>query len=136
MRLSIICFDGTVVHDGLAYTGLDLSDCGIPSNVHALQWYSGHGEIEFTDGRTNEKIEALPSWSSACLSVWDKANEEAHKEPDPPTPEEVAQANKGKAKLFLQETDWVELSDVDDSNDPPFLTNKADYRSSRMPSSA
>ena len=131
MRLTIIQSDGTVIHDDLAYTELDLGNCGVPSNIHALQWCDGHGEIEFTDGKKNEKIESLPSWADACLNVWDKANEEAHKEPDPPTPEEVAEDNKGRAKSLLQQTDWVELADVDDPNDPPFLTNKADYRSYR-----
>jgi hypothetical protein len=38
MRVSIIPVDGTVRKGDITYNGLDLSSCGIPIDVHALQW--------------------------------------------------------------------------------------------------
>jgi hypothetical protein len=81
MRLSIIPSDGAVYVDGAAHLDLDLSSCGIPSNVHALQWYDTYGELEFkrsfVDGQIihpmNEVITELPAWASLSKSVWDDA---------------------------------------------------------------
>jgi hypothetical protein len=79
MRLTIIPSDKTVYVDGVvkAYAPLplDLTQCGIPSNVHALQWYETEGDIEFNnnpDGTKpqNQPITELPSWANACVEVW------------------------------------------------------------------
>jgi len=76
MRLTIIPSDSFVAVDGdSSHRPLDLSTCGIPQNVHALQWYEIEGEIEFIDNpdRTkpqNEVITALPTWAEACVLVW------------------------------------------------------------------
>jgi hypothetical protein len=73
MRLTIIPIDSFVAVDGdSSHRPLDLSTCGIPQNVHALQWYETEGEIEY-DGKPkppNEEITALPSWAEACVLVW------------------------------------------------------------------
>lgn len=54
------------------------------------------------------------------------------------TPEEIADremqaraANKTKAEVELQETDWTQSPDVDDPANPPYLTNKAEFTSYR-----
>lgn len=81
MRLTIIPSDNAVYKDGVmkAWTSpaLDLSGCGIPSNVHALQWYDTVGEIEFdpptpvSPKPQNQQINELPQWALNCVAVWD-----------------------------------------------------------------
>jgi len=48
----------------------------------------------------------------------------------PPAPDYSAQ-NKAQAETLLQQTDWVELSDVADPTNPPWLTNKAEFTTYR-----
>ena len=72
-RVTIIPVDGAVYNDNVSYSELDLSSCGIPADVHALQWYGSAGSIEFTDTRENEEITALPDWANACVAKWDEA---------------------------------------------------------------
>lgn len=89
MKLTIIPIDGNVRKDGKAYLELDLSSCGIPNNVHALQWNENSGWIEYTSAEiANEKITELPSWATLSLSIWEivdqKAKEEEAKYAIPP----------------------------------------------------
>jgi hypothetical protein len=79
MKLTIIPSDNAVYVDGLmkAYAPLplDLSQCGIPSDVHALQWKDTAGWIEFNDNPDgtkpqNQPITELPAWANACVDVW------------------------------------------------------------------
>ncbi len=118
MLLTIIPVDGNVIKDKVGYIGLDLSSCGIPSNVRALQWQETTGWIEFWD-QQNEDITSLPSWVDCCLAVWTVANT-----PVPPSPP-TAEQNKQTAVLALQQTDWTQIPSVSDpalSN--PYLANK------------
>jgi hypothetical protein len=118
MLLTIIPVDGNVIKDKVGYLNLDLSSCGIPSNVRALQWQETLGWLEFWD-QQNEDITALPSWVDCCLAVWTVANT-----PVPPSPP-TAEANKQAAIILLQQTDWTQISSVSDpalSN--PYLANK------------
>jgi hypothetical protein len=71
-RLTILPADGAVYRDAGNYLDLDLSGCGIPADVHALQWDGSAGTIEFTDTRENEEITALPDWANACAAKWDE----------------------------------------------------------------
>lgn len=79
MRITIIPDDSYVAVDGdNTHKPLDLSSCNIPSNVHALQWYSTRGWIEFDDPidpfapkPSNEDITTLPEWADACVTVWE-----------------------------------------------------------------
>ena len=73
-RLTILPADGAVYRDAGNYLDLDLSSCGIPADVHALQWDGSAGHIEFTDTRENEEITALPDWANACVAKWDEAD--------------------------------------------------------------
>lgn len=86
-RLTIIPVDGTVATDTNIKTELDLSTCGIPNNVHALQWNNpiwpdpenshlngleygqGQGWIEFRSNEPNENITELPQWAINCYEV-------------------------------------------------------------------
>lgn len=75
MRLTIIPSDKNVGINNEFIIGLDLSNCGIPTNIHALQWYETEGEVEFIDNpdRTkpmNQVITELPSWANNCTIVW------------------------------------------------------------------
>ena len=118
MLLTIIPIDGNVKKDGVGYLALDLSSCGIPSNVRALQWQETAGWLEFWD-QDNEDITTLPSWTDCCLAAWDTAN-------TPPVPVlPTADQNKQTAISILQQTDWTQIPSVSDpvlSN--PYLANK------------
>ena len=79
MKLTIIVADDAVYVDGLkkAYAPdpLDLTNCGIPSDVWALQWKDTVGWIEFNDNPDgskpqNQPITVLPDWANACVAVW------------------------------------------------------------------
>lgn len=82
MRVSILPVDGTVRKDGIAYIELDLSSCGIPIDVHALQWEEyepNKGHIEFKSPLVqNEEITSLPTWADACLVKWQEEYDRQH----------------------------------------------------------
>lgn len=79
MKLTIIPDDGLVSVDGaIKAIPLDLSNCGIPEDVHALQWFNTKGWIEFDDPvdpfaskPLNEIIEVLPQWALNSVSIWE-----------------------------------------------------------------
>jgi hypothetical protein len=78
MRLTIIPIDGAVYVDGVCFSGLLLE--GIPSDVHALQWFDTKGWIEYStnpfssEKKPNEEIEELPDWANLAISSWEEAN--------------------------------------------------------------
>ena len=88
-RITIIPSDGFVNVDGNPkFQPLDLSGCGIPSDIHALQWYDTRGWIEFNDNLDpflpkppNEEINELPIWADNCLVVWAEWTPPAPQEP-------------------------------------------------------
>lgn len=77
MRLVIVSSEGLVGNGGKFYENLDLSDCGIPSNVRALQWEEyepNKGHIEFKSALVqNQDITELPIWADACIVKWQEA---------------------------------------------------------------
>lgn len=118
MLLTIIPVDGNVIKNKVGYLNLDLSSCGIPSNVRVLQWQETSGWLEFWD-QQNENITELPSWTDCCLAVWTVANT-----PIPPSPP-TAEDNKNTAIEILQHTDWTQIPSVSDPTlSNPFLANK------------
>ena len=126
MQITIIPIDGTVNEDGKSYTGLDLSSCGIPSNIRALQWKETSGWLEFWD-KQNEDITELPSWVNCCLVAWDQANNPPPPPPPLPIPP-TAEENKQTAILLLQNTDWTTIPDVSDpTKSNPYLSNVNDF---------
>ena len=75
MNLTIINEDNAVYVDGMALAGLDISTTGIPDNVHALQWKTNLGWIEFKDNPDftkdqNQVINSLPDWANNCVNVY------------------------------------------------------------------
>ena len=88
MKLTIIVEDNAVYVDSISRMPLDLSKCGIPSDVHALQWKETAGWIEFIDNPDgskpqNEPITSLPVWANNCVDVY---NAWTPPVPVPPTP--------------------------------------------------
>lgn len=135
-RITIIPSDGVVIVDGNAkFQPFDLSDCGIPSDVHALQWFGATGWVEFVESpdggakRPNQEINALPAWAESCVTVWEtwvRPNP-----PPPPTP--TAEDNKRIAEGKLYETDWTQIPSVSDpalSN--PHLLNAGEFAAYRV----
>lgn len=122
MKLTIIPSDGSVGENNLFYNGLDLSSCGIPADVHALQWDGAAGWIEFKEPVPNEEITSLPAWANCCMTKWTEANT-----PVPPTPP-TAEQNKQTAVIKLQKTDWTTIPDVSDpAKSNPYLSNAQDF---------
>jgi hypothetical protein len=77
MRITVIPSDGAVYKDGVSYSGLTLSN--VPSDVHALQWDTDKGWIEFVNESEfrrppNEPITELPAWVNTALAAWDEAD--------------------------------------------------------------
>ena len=124
MKLTIIPSDGAVYENGVSYIGLSWG--GTPANVHALQWDTDAGWIEFNDGTPNEDIDVLPQWALNAEAAWDAA---ANPPPPPaPTPEEIQAQNKAEASQLLSATDWtatVDISNPQYSN--PYLMNQDDF---------
>lgn len=91
MKLTIIPDDSMVMVDGdTSHQPLDISTCGIPDDVHALQWFETKGWIEFDDPTDpflpklpNEIIEVLPVWADNCLLAWGEWT-------PPPPPDEIS----------------------------------------------
>ena len=74
-NITIIKDDNTVYVDGGALSGLDLSSANIPDNVHALQWKSNLGWIEFKENSDftkpqNQVINELPAWATNCVNMF------------------------------------------------------------------
>ena len=121
MKLTIIPVDGNVKKDEVGYLKLDLSSCGIPSNVRVLQWQETKGWLEFWD-QDNQDITELPSWTNCCLAVWTVANT-----PVPPS-QPTEEGNKQTAISLLQQTDWTTIPDVSDpTKSNPYLSNVNDF---------
>lgn len=75
MKLVIIPSTGTVGKDGYFFEGLDLS--AAPADVHAVQWYEDHGEVEKKDllsGKMTENVEisSISDWQFA-IDAWQSA---------------------------------------------------------------
>lgn len=90
MRLTIIPKDKTVYKDGVAFSNLEW--LGTPVNIHALQWFTDKGWLEFlgedefnTDKPANELITELPNWALNAIEAWQIAYEISI------TPVEIAQ---------------------------------------------
>jgi len=77
MRLVILAETNTVGKDNIFYDNLDLSSCNLPENLWALQWYDNNtGHIEYDSPMIqNDEITELPSWATACVSVWQVAED-------------------------------------------------------------
>jgi hypothetical protein len=122
MKLTIIPVDGSVGENNVFYNELNLTSCGIPADIHALQWDGVAGWIEFKDPVPNQPITELPAWANCCMAKWTEANTPVP--PQPPT----AEQNKATAVAKLQATDWTTIPDVaDPTKSDPYLANIQDF---------
>jgi hypothetical protein len=109
MRLTIVVETLTVGKDYVFFDDLNLSGCGIPDDVRALQWNENSGHIEFVGVEPNQDIQELPSWALACVDVWQIKFDSQNA---PPSPEQMIQINSSLAAQLLRDSDWTMLSDV------------------------
>ena len=77
MNIAIIPIDGAVYIDGVSYSGLPIV---APEGIHALQWKTTKGWIEFVDSDDgvkpqNESITDLPEWATAAMVKWQEAKD-------------------------------------------------------------
>lgn len=121
MRLIIITDDRLVAIDGEFVNGVDMNS--MPEDIHAVQWYEDHGEIEFRDGRANEaftdftffeqfvqlfnarKIEIKKATPPNEFSDWDENTNEWVVNPDKKATWDIKQQVVAYKK-YLSDTDW------------------------------
>jgi hypothetical protein len=80
-NLTIIVDDNAVYLDGDVLSELDLTSVSIPANIHALQWKTNVGWIEFRPNADfshdpNQIINVLPDWANSCVSIFNKQVED------------------------------------------------------------
>jgi hypothetical protein len=78
MRVTILPDDKSVFVDNEGYGDIDLSFMG--ADIHAVQWYDSHGEIERKDPVTkrmtsNEEITSFDAFQPA-IAVWQAKKDE------------------------------------------------------------
>ena len=103
---------GTSDHNRKFHSELDLSSCGIPENIWALQWSGSSGHIEYVGDAPNLSIDALPDWANACVNIWNAENSKQ-------AVLSIADI-KNTADALLESSDWSVLPDVN-------LANQADW---------
>lgn len=102
-RLAIVPSDGVVSINGTVFSGIDMS--AVPQEIHAVQWYGQHGEIEYRTDSTgtrppNRPIDSLEAFS-ALIDIWDKRRQEGKMLLQPPSSEI-------RATLFQQVQEWMD----------------------------
>ena len=80
MKLTIIRLDNAVYKDGVCFTGINLNS--VPTNIHALQWDTDAGWIEYKNEsefkkQPNLSITALPEWALEAAATWEAAKLQA-----------------------------------------------------------
>ncbi len=81
MRATIIPSDGFCSVDGVGFVGVDMTS--VSPEVHAVQWYGTHGEVEVQDPLTgkmirNDNINSLDAFQAVLDSYWEiRSAEEA-----------------------------------------------------------
>jgi hypothetical protein len=126
MKVTIITADKAVYVDNVFINGLNLDF--IPTNIHALQWDTDSGWVEYNDGTANEYIIVLPDWAELALTERDAQINNTTTE----ILEASAQENKERATGLLLETDWVEFPSVTDVANTPHLLNKEVFDTYRL----
>lgn len=102
MKLTIICSDSAVYKDGICYSNLNLN--GIPANIHALQWDTDAGWIEYINEsefkkQPNLSITALPEWAIEAAATWETAKLQA---------DQVAIEARAAAQALAEQTTTLE----------------------------
>jgi len=108
MKLTIIPSDKVVVID---YKGISfgLDNAAIPQNIHALQWDSSSGHIEYTDS-DNIAISELPEWANTCVTLWNE-QEAILSAPVIKTENDIEKEAREHRSALMFDTDWWATSD-------------------------
>ena len=116
MRITIIPSDKTIGIDGDFLLSIQQDISWIPENIHAVQWYNTWGEVEYTDGSPNERIEELGIYQQAVI---DFNNEKQRIEDEQKAQEEAIEASRDYWKELrrlrdqkLTQCDWTQIADV------------------------
>ena len=108
MRLTIIREDKTVIKDGVGYIVDNLN--WLDSKIHAIQWDTDNGEIEYGDGSENTAITDITPYNQS-LTDWETAkNKEAADEVV--TDETWERWFRESRNDLLFSSDWTQLSDA------------------------
>lgn len=133
-RITIIPADTFCSIDGVGYHGVDMST--VPLSVHAVQWYSTTGWVEFVDlpdgtKPANQTISTMAPYQ-AVLDSWTKID---YAEKHPPQPDPVpptAEQNSQEAQRLLSLTDWTQIPSVSDpAQSNPYLANPQEFAAYR-----
>jgi hypothetical protein len=77
MRLSILPSDNAVYLNGVCYSDIDMS--WIPKfnevDIHAVQWYENHGEVELVTTDPNIEITELGIFEKS-VELWEEKHQE------------------------------------------------------------
>lgn len=73
IRVTIIPSDSFCSLDGVGFSGVDMTS--VKPEVHALQWYGTHGELEIQNPVTgkmvgNQNISSLDNFQAVLVSYW------------------------------------------------------------------
>jgi len=126
-HITIVTDDNAVYKNQGCYLNLDLSACGIPENVHALQWDGVNGEIEYRGDVPNEAITSLPDWVASALVKWDEAaaaEELASQQPAITEQDKIDAANRGKD--YVDEDFWDQYPEANLDSVNKLLNTKID----------
>ena len=75
-NVTVVMADKLIIVDGI---GLQF-DFQTDESIHAIQWHSGFGEIEYTDGRSNSVIESYESEVLPYVQYWETEIERLEQE--------------------------------------------------------
>jgi len=116
MKITIIPIDKMIGIDGEFLSNIQQDFSWIPQNVHAVQWCETWGEIEYTDGSLNERIEELGIYEQAIDTY---NNEKQRIENEIISKSEAIEAARDyweELRLLrnqkLSECDWTQILDV------------------------
>ena len=98
MRVTIVNDDQMVSVDG---EGVNF-ELNLPDEIHAIQWYEDHGEVEYRDSRPNLEIDSLADYQGLIDA---HATKKAERDAPPPPPTEQELALQGILALEAQITD-------------------------------
>lgn len=104
-HVSVIPYDQVVIVDGKSF----VLSFTAPDNIHAIQWHTDSGHIEYSDGKQNAEINGendYASYVSPFVSLWEE--EEKHREEEAnhqPTEEALKRAKIAGIEGLLAEID-------------------------------
>lgn len=108
MRLTIVPVDKSIILDGKALIRIKQDLSWIPSDIHAVQWYDDCGEVEYNDGKPNEKITSLGIYEQAII---DHNNELERRIRELEESRDYWEELRGIRNHYLFNSDWTQFTD-------------------------